>query len=88
MSTDQAPQAHVRDSPKVDQPNMAPTTMRRMMKLMVPEPASSTSLHTSMATVSGITQYPSTHRLWKKELHRGTATGKQQSGQNSVHRSV
>lgn len=81
----------MKDSPKVDQPNMAPTTMRRMMKLTVPAPASSTSLHTSMATVSGSTQYPSTHRLWKKELHKETATGKQQSdqaGQNSVRGSV
>lgn len=45
-----------RNLPNVDQANIAITTIRRMMKLTVPEPASSTSLHTSIATVRGRTQ--------------------------------
>lgn len=53
---------------KVDQPKDAVTTTSRTAKLTVPEPPIRTIRHTTMATVSGRMQYPSTHKLWKKEM--------------------
>lgn len=53
---------------KVDQPKDAVTTTSRTAKLTVPELPSSTIRHTTMAAVRGMMQYPSTHRLWKKEM--------------------
>lgn len=52
----------------MDQPKDAVTTARRTAKPTVPEPPIRTIRHTTMAAVRGRMQYPSTHRLWKKEM--------------------
>lgn len=53
---------------KVDQPKDAVTTASRTANTTLPELMTRTILHTTMATVRGMMQYPNTHRLWKKEM--------------------
>ena len=54
-------------APRVDQRNPTPTTNTRSRMCEI---ATLVSIHTSVAILSGNTQYPSTHTLWKNDLNR------------------